>query len=185
MERLGPFEDLEFSLALFRNDIRESIVFQTLNQVTAPENTGPALARGVELDWRFGMFGWIGVSGNVTFLETAIRGGPPLPGRPDTEVTLRFEAGSGEHPVKLVYEAHYISEFAIDNTGLKTIASQLVYDASATANLRRIAFFEEHLPLERLSVFAKGTNITDQSVRDSAGYPQPGRAFVFGFEAVF
>ena len=68
-----------FSFALFRNDIRESIVFQTLGRVTFATNTGAALARGIEIDWRFGMFGWVTVSGNLTFLETEIGGGTPLP----------------------------------------------------------------------------------------------------------
>ena len=185
MERLGPLDDLYLEFALFRNDISESIVFQTLGRVTIATNTGDALAQGVELDWRFGMFGWVGVSGNATFLETEIGGGPPLPGRPGTEVSLRFEAGSGEHRVKLVYEAHYVGEFTIDTVGATTIASQLVYDASATLNLHRFTSVAARIPFERLSVFAKGRNLTDQAVRDSVGYPQPGRAFEFGVEAVF
>ncbi|MCH2170946.1 TonB-dependent receptor [Myxococcota bacterium] len=187
LKRIGPLESLRLEVAAFRNDIDQSIVFQQRSpQILIASNTGAALEQGLEFSWAFEMFSWVAVSGNATLLEARTDAGRRLPGRPDTEVWLRFRlGGQSEHPWKFVVEAKHLSDFTVDAVGARVVPGRITYDASVSLRLDRLGVFDGWLPSRKLRLFVEATNVTDQSVRDSVGYPQPGREVGLGVEAVW
>lgn len=183
-QKLGPVSDLWLEFALFRNDIEESIVFQRVNPfVVAATNTGPALARGIELAGRLRFFDWVGLLANWTRLDTeAERTGNPLPGRPQDEVLVRLDVGPRSQLFKLVGERLYTSSIPVTADGGTRVSSRAVWNVSGSLDLIQLPYLGQHLPGERLLCSVSVDNVSDQSVRDAQFFPQPGRWFTFRLE---
>jgi iron complex outermembrane receptor protein len=184
LAKLGVASDLWLELAVFRNDIEQSIVFQPVNLfVVAATNTGPALARGLELAGGWRLFDWLGFYGNWTHLDTeAERTGEPLPGRAQDEYLLRLELGPPSGLFKAVGERHFTSEIPVTADGGTRVGSRAVWDASLALDLLQLPPLAGRLPGERLLFSVTVDNLTDQSVRDAQFFPQPGRTLFFRLE---
>jgi outer membrane receptor protein involved in Fe transport len=177
LERLGPATGLSLELAFFRNDVRESIVFQPVSQfVVAASNTGPALSQGLELAGGLRLLAWIGLEANWTHLSSkAQRTGQPLPGRAEDEVLVRVRLGPASGLFELTGECLYTSELPVTADGGTRVSARTVWNASAALDLLQLPWLDVHLPGERLLVSLTGDNLGDVSVRDAQFFPQPGR----------
>jgi outer membrane receptor protein involved in Fe transport len=184
---VGPVEDVELSLAWFRNDIENSIVFQLISEgVTSATDSGEALARGLELSGGFSLLGWLRFFGNYTHLDAhTVPLGFPLPGRAENEYLLRLELGPASRLVKLVGEARHTGEIPARPGGGTVIAARTVYDASLALDLRQLPFWPARLGGERCVFSVTGANLTDVAVRDAMGFPQPPRTLTFQLDTVW
>ena len=184
-ERLGPLDGLRFEIAGFHREIDDSIVFQLItSNVVAATNTGPARVTGFELGGGAAL-GWLAFRGSYTWLDTERKStGQPLPGRPDSEYTLRLVLEPPSGLLKLVGESVTTSPIPAGFSGNRIIPGRTVYHASAVFDLARIPGLPDDLLLRsrRVLLSVNGTNLSDQAVRDAQGFPQPGRMFVFRME---
>ncbi|MDJ0850959.1 MAG: TonB-dependent receptor [Myxococcota bacterium] len=183
--RVGPLSDAWFEVAGFWQDIDESIVFQLVSSnVVQATNTGDATVTGVEVGGGFRLYGWIGVSGNWTWLDTEQEStGNPLPGRPEHETFLRLEIGPPSRFFKIVAEQRYTDDIPVDSFGASIIQSRTVYDVGGSIDLLQLPWrYAELVPGKSLIFSVTANNVTDQSVRDVAFFPQPGRSFTFRVE---
>ena len=176
--------DLSLEFAAFRNEIDESIVFQSIsNVIVAATNTGESVAEGIELSGGFRALGWIGFSGNWTHLESNIRGlGQPLPGRAEDEYVLRAEIGPPDGAFEVSGEQRYTSSFPANRTGAVRVQSRTVYDLSLVVTDRVWPPLTRILPGRSLVFSVSAFNVTDESVRDAVFFPQPGRNLRFRLE---
>ena len=201
VSRLGPLQDARLEASVFYNDISNSIVFQEVSVFTLQAtNTGDATILGVELAAAIGWRGWLALSGNWTHLDTDRKSsgldtllqqsGGELPGRPDDETTLRLRIGPPSALWKLVGEQHYTSSIPLSFSGDSRVGSRTVYavrgvlDLAQVDWLPRLSHAERLWPQEILVSFGV-TNLTDRSVRDAAGFPQPGRSWSAALEATW
>jgi len=194
--KLGPIEALHFQFSWFYNDIDDMIVFQRINVNTIePQNTGRALIDGVELAFGFGLLEWFDATVNWTHLDARrplpqgdpIIGLPPgsegaIPGRPEDEVFVRLALSPPSGWIKLVAEGQYTADIPISSSGRAVVPERTVYNASVTLNLARLWNPGWRAWPKDFFVSWQGTNLTDQSVRDAVGFPQPGRAHTFSVE---
>lgn len=204
LEKLSVLEDLSLEFSLFWQDIENQIVWQRISQWTvAPTNTNAARVRGLELASGFSFLEWFRFSGNFTLQDAKldrkqvadVPGGPPpleqpgsaMPGRPESEYHLRLAVGPPTGLFKLIGERTRTSKIHVNASKGATISGRTTYDLSGTVDLVQLAepifrpasvWFPGEL-LASMSV----VNVTDQSLRDSVGFPQPGRMLSFGLEA--
>jgi iron complex outermembrane receptor protein len=194
------FEQIRIQSAFFYQDIENSIVFQRISATTvAPTNTEDAEVLGVELSGSFELLGWVGFSANWTHQDAEIDQrrlprvaglfppigqfqGTALPGQADDEYVLRLRVGPSSGLFKLVGERRHTSKIHLSFAEVPTLSGQTVYDLSGVVDLAQIwrpatKWFPQQL-LASLSV----ANVGDESVRDSVGFPQPGRTLHFGLE---
>lgn len=183
--RLGPFRDVSVEAVGFRNDIRNSIVFQPISRsVIAATNIADARVEGVELSGRLGLFGWLRGNVNWTWLDTRVAGnGGPLPGRPDHELTGRLEIGPSSGLFRLAGEATYTGDIPVVEGGALTVSRRTTLDVSGAVDLAQLPGIGRWLPAEEVLLSVTATNVTDQSVRDAQFFPQPGRVLTFQIEA--
>lgn len=188
IEELGPLRSIRIEVAVFHNEIENSIVFQKVSVETVQAtNTGDVEIDGLELAGGFNVLGWLDASANWTHLDADLKrsGGGflirqsegALPGRPDDEVSVRIQLGPPSGVVSLVGEMQYTSKFATSFSGNSFVDSRTVYDASASidvAHLGWIGAWPGRPTSLRFSINV--TNIGDESVRDALGFPQPGRS---------
>ena len=195
LARLGPVDALRLQFSWFYNDIDNMIVFQRINVNTVePSNTGRTLIDGVEIAVELELLEWLEASVNWTYLDArrplpegdAVIGLPDdvgaVPGRPEDELLLRLSLSPPSGWIKLVGERHYTSEMPISFSGRSSLPERTVYNASVALNLAKLWKRESRGWPEDLFLSWKGTNLTDQSVRDALGFPQPGRAHTISLE---
>jgi iron complex outermembrane receptor protein len=200
-EKLLLLDEVRLQAAFFYQDIENSIVFQRISPTTvAPTNTEDATVRGVELAGGFELLGWVGFSANWTHQEAELDrprlpelpgivapirqpSGKALPGQADDEYVLRVEIGPRSGLVKLVGERRYTSKIHLSYSDAPTLSDRTVYDLKAVVDLAQVWRPDSKwVPRKLLASFGV-TNVGDESVRDSVGFPQAGRALRFGLEA--
>jgi iron complex outermembrane receptor protein len=199
LAELGPLENLNLQAALFYQDIQNQIVWQRISPFTvAPTNSNDAEVRGLELAGSLELFGWIGFSGNWTLQDAdldrpqlpSVPGGPPpiqqpgsaLPGRAESEYQLRLALGPSSRLFRLVGERSHTSKIHVNSSESATLSGRTVYDASASLDLAQLWRPRARWFPRQLVASVTASNLTDRSVRDSVGFPQPGRTLSFGIE---
>jgi iron complex outermembrane receptor protein len=199
LAELWVLEDLSLQAAVFYQDIENQIVWQRISPFTvAPTNTNDAEVYGLELAGGFELFGWLGFSGNWTLQDAdldrpqvpTIPGGPApilqpgtaLPGRAESEYQLRLRLGPPSRLFRLVVERSRTSKIHVNSSDSATLSGRTVYDASASLDLAQLWRPSLRWLPKQLIASVSASNLTDQSVRDSVGFPQPGRILSFGIE---
>jgi len=181
-ERLAFLRDVALELAWFRNDIRESIVFQQVsNEVVAATNIGAARSQGVEISWSSEWAGWLEFSGSYTRIDAEREAGTPIPGIADRELSLRFVLRPPSERFKIVAERHFTDDIPVSESGGSRVLARTTWDLRATLEL--VGLWGLALPAESLELRFAATNIGDQSVRDTLFFPQPGRTLTLGVGA--
>ncbi len=200
-EQLAFLDDVRLQWAYFYQDIENSIVFQRISPTTvAPTNTSDARVHGFELSGRFGLFDWLEFSANWThqdgeldeardpadggglFPPIAQPAGTAIPGQADDEVQLRLRLGPSSGLFKLVAERHYTSKIHLNFSNASTLSARTVYDLSGGVDLAQLWRLDRRWFPKKLIASITVTNVGDVSVRDSVGFPQPGRFLYFGIE---
>ncbi|MEE2673311.1 MAG: TonB-dependent receptor [Myxococcota bacterium] len=198
--KLWRVENIRLQVAYFYQDIENSIVFQQIGTNTvAPTNTKDATVRGLEFAAGLTLAGWLELSANWTHqkaqLDRARLPGSPglfppilqfpgtaLPGQADDEYLLRARLGPRSGFFKIVAERRHTSKLHLSFTDVPTLSARSVYDLSASFDLAHLWGRGSRGFPEKLIASIAVTNLTDESVRDSVGFPQPGRVFRFGLE---
>ena len=201
LAELWVIENLSLQAAIFYQDIENQIVWQRINAFTiAPTNTNDARVRGLELAGEFGLFGWIGFAANWTLQDADLdrpqvptvepddpspiqQPGTALPGRAESEYQLRLWLGPSSRLFRLVVERSHTSKIHVNSSKGSTLSGRTVYDASASLDLAQLWRPSVRWFPRQLIASASAANLTDRSVRDSVGFPQPGRTLSFGLEA--
>ena len=201
-EKLWLVEDVRLQAAYFYQDIENSIVFQRISPNTiAPTNTNDATVEGFELAGRFGLLGWIEFSANWTHQDAELERpqlanqlddplfdpilqfpGTALPGQADDEYQLRLRVGPQSGLFKLVAERRYTSKIHLSFSESPTLSSRTVYDLSGVVDLAQLWRLDSRWFPKKLLASIAVSNVTDEAVRDSVGFPQPGRSLSFGLE---
>lgn len=107
--------------------------------------------------------------------------GLPLPGRADSETTVRAEVGPKD-VFKLVGELQRTGTIPVTLSGAIRLPSRVVYSGSVGINLARIGPLAGYDRLRALWIYATLNNISDVAVRDALFFPQPGRSGYIGTE---
>ncbi|MGH0034707.1 MAG: TonB-dependent receptor plug domain-containing protein [Myxococcota bacterium] len=189
---LGPVKRVRLEVIYFDRDIDNTIVFQQVSpDVVAATNTGDASVDGVELTASVDLLGWLELGFNYTWQDSDIEGGEgdfvisagggarALPGRADEEWSLRAALGPPSGMWKLAAEQHYVSSIPLSASGNARVPSRTTYDASLTLDLVQLAPWSWPTGPESLLVSVVGSNLSDESVYDSIGFPQPPRSLTF------
>ena len=198
--KLWIVDELTLQGAFFYQRIENSIVFQRISPTTiAPTNTEDAEVLGVELSGGFRLLGWLGFSANWTHQDAEldqsrlpeVEGlfppigqfqGTALPGQADDEYVLRLRLGPDSGLFKIVGERRYTSKIHLSFADTPTLSSRTVYDLSAAIDLAQVWRPDTRWFPGKLVASFGVTNVGDESVRDSVGFPQPGRTLHFGLE---
>lgn len=186
LARAGPFTHLRLGGGWFRREIDESVVWVLVNPRTiAPINTGSATVQGFELVASIDWTRFLRLSANHTRTDSDRDAtGERLPGQARDETFVRLRVGP-EDEWKLVAELERVGEILVNEGGSRRLPARTVWNLSASLDLARI----DRLPFGRVAkelwLFARIDNLTDQAVRDSISFPQPGRNASAGVELVF
>ena len=103
----------------------------------------------------------------------------------DEEYNLRLETGPPSGFVKLVGELHYTGPIPVSSSGNAVVSERTVIDASLVVDLAQIPAIQRLTRSRRLLISFLGRNLSDQSVRDARGFPQPGRMLGFGLKGAW
>jgi outer membrane cobalamin receptor len=184
LDQLGPLADLRLSAGVFRREIDESIVWVPVSPTRIePVNTGEATAQGVELGLGFRVTDFVRLQGSFTELDSERDAtGERLPGQPEREASARLQLGPPD-AWKLVGELLYTDELLVSEGGGRYLPDRTVWNASAALNLASLRWLRLERLVPRLWVFFRVDNLSDEAVRDTLAFPQPGRAASAGFEA--
>jgi len=184
--RAGPFTHLRLSGGWFRRELDESIVWIPVSPtVIEPVNTGSATADGFELAGSIEWTRFAALSANFTRTDSRRDAtGKRLPGQARDETFARLRVGP-EDAWKLVAEVERIGEILVSEGGSRRLPSRTVWNLSASLDLARLAWLPVGRVTKELWVFAQMNNLTDEAVRDSISFPQPGRSATAGVEVVF
>ncbi len=182
LARLGPLSALRFELSGFHREIDESITWILISPRTlAPINTGPAQTNGFELGFSVDWTRYVRFSLNHTFIDSERRDtGERLPGQAKNDTFVRLRVGP-EQAWKLVGELHRIDEIPVSEGGSRRLPERLVANFSAAVNLAAQRF----VPIARpraLWLFVDLDNLSDEAVRDTLSFPQPGRNLTAGLD---
>ncbi|MBK7950142.1 MAG: TonB-dependent receptor [Deltaproteobacteria bacterium] len=182
LEKLGPFSALRLELAGFHRDIDESITWILISPRTiAPVNTGPARTTGFELGFSIDLTRLLRFSLNHTFIDSERRStGEKLPGQAPNDTFARLRVGP-EDQWKLVGELHRVDAIPVSEGGSRELPARLVSNLSASVNLAKLRFRPFARP-RAFWLFFELNNLTDEAVRDSISFPQPGRYATAGFD---
>ena len=109
-----------------------------------------------------------------------------MAGRPESEYELRLAFGPESGLFKVVGQRTYTSKIHVNSTKTATLSARTTYDLSGSLDLAQLVApavgpAGRWLPSE-LILSATATNLTDKSLRDSVGFPQPGRTLSFAVE---
>jgi outer membrane cobalamin receptor len=180
----GPLSRLRLEVVGFWNDIDDTIVFQQVSpNVILATNITNVRNRGLEL---YGGAAWDGLSlaGSYTYLDSEIRrSGNPLPGRPEQEADLRVTLAPWEGAVKLVGSMLYTDEIPVNASGRTTLNDRTTFDLSLRLALEALSSWPERVGLRELAFSVVAVSLKNRAVRDSLGFPQPGRILTFRLDA--
>jgi outer membrane receptor protein involved in Fe transport len=182
LKKLGPFSSLSLELSGFHREIDESITWILISPRTlAPVNTGRAHTNGYEIGLSLDWTKYLRVSLNHTYIDSERQStGEPLPGQAPHDTFARVRVGP-EDAWKLVGELHRVDEIPVSEGGSRTLPDRLVANLSAAVNVAR----QRWIPIARpraLWLFVDVDNLTDEAVRDTLSFPQPGRNLTAGLD---
>ncbi len=186
----SPFEsqwlDGEIEATWFTSEVDDSIAFQLISpSVVAPVNTGQATIRGYELSLWWRPHPWLRLSGSRTVTDAEnSQTHDNLPGIAVSQVDGRFEFGPRDR-FKLVGEVHYTGRIPLADRNLSELRSRVSFDASAAINLTRLPFPFARKLGRSLWLSVRGRNLSDEAIRDTQSFPQPGRNYSVALESVF
>jgi outer membrane receptor protein involved in Fe transport len=173
--------------SVFRSEIENSIVWLRVSPYKIrPENSDDARTEGVEVGLAFDLGRFARVFANHTELRAETRPqGARLPGRAERETSVRLELGDDDG-WKAAGEYQRTGSIPVSTGGAFTLPTREVWNASFAFDLvvamRR---FEVDPGLQRIWFGATVHNIGDAAVRDSLGFPQPGRTLRVGVEGTW
>jgi outer membrane receptor protein involved in Fe transport len=184
LAQLGPLADARFVASWFRREIDESITWELVsNNTVAPINTGEATAQGVELALGFRITEYLAVTLNHTELDSERdQTGERLPGQPKRESFARVQLGP-PRLWKLVGEWQRTDEILVNEGGGRFLPEREVWNASAALNLAGLPRLALGRWVGELWIFVDANNLSDEAVRDTLAFPQPGRNLTAGVEA--
>lgn len=186
LAQLGPLADLRLVAAYFRREIDESIVWVPVNNITiASINTGDATAQGVELSLALRLTDYLRVALNHTELDSERDAtGKSLPGQPERESFARVQLGPPQR-WKLIGEWQRTDDLLVNEGGGRYLPSRTVWNASAAYDVASLSWLPLDGWLSDFWIFVEGNNLSDEAVRDTLAFPQPGRNLGVGFEATW
>ncbi|HEX5067831.1 MAG TPA: TonB-dependent receptor [Myxococcota bacterium] len=186
LAQLGPIADAQLAASWFRREIDDSIVWVQINATTiAPVNTGEATMQGVELALSFRVTDYVRVSLNHTELDSERDAtSEDLPGVPKRESFARVQLGPPDL-VKLVGEWQRTDDLLVAEGGGRSLPDRSVWNASLSLNLAGLRWLRLERWSNALWVYVEGNNLSDEAVRDTLAFPQPGRNLAAGFEAIW
>jgi outer membrane receptor protein involved in Fe transport len=181
---IGPISETTLEFAWFHNEIDDSIVFVPVNAfLVVASNTGSAVAKGYELALAFRMWDWLSLSTNWTHLDTRRDvSGSPLPGRARDEVFAGAQFGPPSGMFRLFASQLYTSKIPVNFAGSTVVGARSVWDVGVVLDLLQLPGLSDRVPGQELLVSFTASNVSDQSVRDTQFFPQPGRALTFRVE---
>lgn len=169
--RMGCADELLLEYAYFNNDATDLIVFiQNSARTFVPMNIGAARLRGHEVSAHARFLDHLGFDLNYTRQEATNLASSPnywqrqLPGRPRDEWYTRLQLFNAYG--KLFYELSVSDGNYLDQANYVSVPARDIHTVGVAGNLR---------PWLRLSFEAR--NLTDNAVRDLAGFPLPGLSF--------
>jgi len=182
LAKLGPFSALHLELAGFHRAIDESITWILISPRTiAPINTGAARSTGFELGFSVELTRFVGLSLNHTFIDSERdRTGEKLPGQARHDTFARLRIGP-EASWKLVAELQHVSTIPVSEGGSRVLPSRIVANLSASYDLAKLRFVRLARP-RAVWIFFDLNNVSDEAVRDSISFPQPGRNATAGID---
>jgi vitamin B12 transporter len=180
---VGPFSDLTLRGSWFRREIDESIVFVLINAETIqPINTGSATSDGYEISASVDLTRYARLRLNYTETDSRRdRTGSRFPGQANREAFAKIRLGP-EDFWKVVAEAQFVGEILVSEGDSMTLPDRTVWNASIGLNLAGITRLELNRWTQECWIFFEGDNLSDEAVRDSLSFPQPGRRFSAGIE---
>jgi outer membrane receptor protein involved in Fe transport len=183
LAELGPLTDARLVAGYFRREIDESIVWlQVSPTAVAPVNTGEATSQGAELSLTFQLTDFARVTLNHTELDSERdTTGKRLPGQPERESFARVQLGPPQ-VWKLVGEWLRTDELLVNEGGGRFLPDRTVWNASASLNLSALPWLRLARWVPELWVFVDGDNLSDEAVRDTLAFAQPGRSVTGGLE---
>jgi len=168
---LSVFDETTLEYAYFNNDATDLIVFvQNSAQVFVPLNLGAARLRGHEVSAHTVLLRHLGLDFNYTQQDTTNLTQDPnywqrqLPGRPANEWYARVQLFNDM--AKLSYELSISDGNFTDQANLQPIPARDVHTLGVS-----------YTPFRWLTLSIEARNITDNAVRDLAGFPLPGLSF--------
>jgi outer membrane receptor protein involved in Fe transport len=184
LAQLGPLADVRLVAGYFRREIDESIVWVKVSPTTVePINTGEATAQGAEITLSFRVSESLRLSLNHTELDSERDAtGKRLPGQPERESFARVQIGPPD-AWKLVGEWHRTDDILVEEGGGSFLPDRTVWNASLSVNLAALRWLPIARFVPELWVFVDANNLSDEAVRDTLTFPQPGRNLTFGGEA--
>lgn len=187
LNRVFFLRDVELSAAVFRAEIENSIIWLRVSPYkTRPENSDDAEVDGLELGLHFDLFPGARVFANHTELDAETEEtGARLPGRAERETFVRLEWRL-ESLWKLTGEYQRTGKIPVSRSGRYVVPSREVWNAATAFDLASgLRRYGVDPGMQRLWLHAAVDNIGDVSIRDSLGFPQPGRTLWFGVEATW
>ncbi|MBK9071888.1 MAG: TonB-dependent receptor [Myxococcales bacterium] len=187
--------------AAFVATAHDTIVWASTNgYVMRPINLGEARLSGLELSWHARLARRVVLAGNYTHLATRQRDtepsyeGKPLPQRPRHQAYARVDIAlhRGAHPVVAMLDVAHASGSYLDAAAAREVPARTLLGAALTARVLAT-------PAHTLDVALHGYNLTNlrvehlalasppspefatvpRAVMDTAGFPLPGRSWMF------
>lgn len=164
-------ERARFEYVYFNNDYDDLIVFVTTGfRNVRPINIGAARVRGHELTLSASFLKHLSLDFNYTHHDAEDRSERPeargnqLPGRPEDEAYVRFEAF--QEWLRGYYEFNFVGGNFLNRSNFDEAPSRSIHTFGVSVR-----------PLARGTLNFEARNVTDSQIRDVADFPLPGRSF--------
>ncbi|MCP5041461.1 MAG: TonB-dependent receptor, partial [bacterium] len=177
--------DLHLAASVFRSDVDESIIWVPVSPYKIrPENSGDSVLEGIEVSTSFALGHYVSVFANHTELRAeVVPQKVRLPGRAERETSVRLELGDGGW-WKAAGEFQRTGSIVVSWSGNYILPRREVWNASLALDLAQLASFAGFdAGMRALWLSAAVYNIGNIAIRDSVGFPQPGRTLRAGVEA--
>ena len=183
LRQAGALSNLRLRAAWFRREIDESIIFDLINaQTIQPTNTGKATTDGYELAAALDFTRFVHLLFNYTEIDSRLdKNGSRLPGQARHEAFAKLRVGPKDF-WKIVVEVHYVGEILVDLADTRRLPDRRLWNASAALDLAQLPGLGLDRWVRELWIFAEANNLSDEAVRDTLSFPQPGRRFSSGVE---
>ncbi len=169
-----------FEVAHFRNEVEDLISYvQQSQRIFVARNIGAASMEGEEYSWHLAASAaaprWL-AEGNYTRLRAqdlgpGIYAGKTLPGRPEHQLYARLALRFGA--LTFGYDYQHLGRNYLDRFNRDLVERRDLHGLDLGVQARRLQL--------RLAV----RNLTDDTTRDVAGFPVPGRTFSLGSDFRF